>query len=352
MVATEVFLEKTVGITLYSGICASTGQKCWHALSDVLASFTCDRTITAKNQNSGFGPYVLEPPEETCYRHGLVPIDHPHRCDACVREVTMAVFDMDCGTVAEIDACTGRLEAEGWHHVVYSTFSYRPEQDRPSLRLVVFLDKPVPASRWKSWRLGFIARFSVPCDPQKCAAPSHFYYAPAHPPGVEPVFVHHSGAPFPTDSIVAKVASSSAPNPDPTMDMDFDPMPEAKVAEWRRLLEKRAARWARGGAGDKDKAEILRRLLAGEALAEHGSRNHTSTRAAALMLAAWHEGTIGGALTLFRPSLEAMRAEGSKLDEKTLTRQLASAFAKVTASRAERARLDAELEDLLAASLR
>lgn len=347
-----VFPEKTIGVTTYPSVCATLGQSRLLAISDVLSSFTHDHTIATKDANYGFGPYLLEPPEETCYRHGLIPIDHPHRCDACVRALTMAVFDMDCGTLEEVAACTDRLEADDILFVAYSTFSYRPEADRPSLRLVVFLDEPVPATHWKSWRLGFLTRYGVPADAGKCSAPSHFYYAPAHPPGIEPVFVTHLGHPFPTASIPARPGPVISPNPDPSMGMDFAPMAPDLLAEWRRLLEKRAARWARGDERSREKAVIIRRLLAGEALAEHGHRNQTSTRAAALILAAWHEGTIGGALEIFRPSLEAMQKAGSRLDERTLSRQLASAFAKVTASRAERARLDAELEEMLLASMR
>ncbi len=346
----SVFSEKTISITLYPGVVTKSGFDYGTSWKGLIHHFSVDRPIVSKSENNGFGPYALTAPEEPCLRHGLVPIDTPHRCDACVREVTLAVFDMDRGTHEDVAACTDRLEAEGVSHFVYSTHSYRPEQDRPALRLVVQLDKPVPSARWKTWRLGFMLRFSIPADKDKCQAPSHFYYAPAHPPGVVPVFVSFEGRPFPTDEIPTKETSYIAANPTPEVGADFAPMPPEKLEEWRRLLEKKARRLAKGRPEEREKGEILRRLLAGEALAEHGHRNQTSTRAAALILAAWHEGTVGGALEIMRPSLEAMRAEGSKLDEGTLGRQLASAFAKVTASRAERARLDAELEALFFAS--
>jgi hypothetical protein len=161
------------------------------------------------------------------------------------------------------------------------------------------------------------------------------------------VILHSEGPAFDSTSIVATARSVVTPNPKVLEDADLSPMSEEKLTEWRRLLEKKQRRLSRGRPEDREKGEILRRLLAGEALAEHGSRNHTSTRAAALVLAGWHEGTIGGAMALFASSLAAMQAAGSRLDESTLLRQLSSAFTKVSASRARRAELDAQLEALL-----
>ena len=343
-----------LGVTVYPSLFRVAGwthsfESVQESVQNFLSLLTTHTAIVHKQDAPGFGPYLLHTPTEPCLRHGLVPMTEPHRCDACVRELTLAVFDVDVGTVEEIEACEDLLVGDGVLHAFYSTFSYRPEAERPSLRLVVGLNKPIPADLWKAWRAAFIHRFAVPAALDKCSAPSHFYYAPSIPVGAtwEPVAVVHPGRLFPVDSLpVTRRHSFVSPNPK-TTDLDTSPMPAEKLEEWRRLLEKKVRRLSRGTATDRDKGEILRRLLAGEPLAEHGSRNQTSTRAAALVLAGWHEGTLGGAMQLFAPSLEAMRAEGSKLDAGTVFRQLSSAFVKVEASRARRAELDAQLEALL-----
>jgi len=83
-------------ITVYPSIFSGRGTSRGTALKH---DFTIHSRIVHKQDAGGFGPYVLHTPEEACLRHGLVPIDHPHRCDACVKELTLAVFDVDCGTL-------------------------------------------------------------------------------------------------------------------------------------------------------------------------------------------------------------------------------------------------------------
>ncbi len=280
-----------------------------------------------KEDAPGFGPYILKPTPEPCARHkDRILRPAPHRCDDCVAAVTLAVFDVDVGTEDEVVACESKLAEEGLARIWYSTFSYRPEQDRPSLRLVLPLAAPVSPQEWPSVRRSIAARFAVPCDLRRCGGLSHFYYAPSCPAGIAPIFDAHDGRPldpstlpFVPDVSVRRAAIPQLPDwmpPDePTGPVDLGPL--------RKVLADRATSLKRKvNTPAQKKGELLTRLLAGEQLAEHGSRNDVTNQVAGMLAFALPGQPLSVLMGLLRPSLEAMIAAGSRLTEAEVERML------------------------------
>jgi hypothetical protein len=254
----------------------------------------------------------------------------------------LAIFDVDCGTTEEVERCDALLE--GYARLWYSSFSYRPEAERPALRLVVPLARPVPAERWSSWRESFIQAFRVPADVKKCGGLSHFYYAPSCPAGIEPVVDAHTGSFFDPDIVPSmarrRPATASSPK---HLDADQTPDPERVTAHISRLKQAIAGLKRSKIEESVERCRLFEALVAGEPLAEHGSRNATTTRVVFQLVRRFGDLTLAEGLALVEPSLEAMQAAGSSLTRETVARMFETAFAKVDAQR-ER---DAEIEDML-----
>jgi hypothetical protein len=93
----------------------------------------------------------------------------------------------------------------------------------------------------------------------------------------------------------------------------------------RHLASKNPSRWKRG--------ELLRRLLHGEPLADHGERNSATTSATAALVHAVPLSTpLSHLMLVCRPSLLAMQSEGSKLQEAQVQGMLSRAMAKRAAN--------------------
>lgn len=280
-----------------------------------------------KEDAPGFGPYVLRPTPEPCARHKdriLRPV--PHRCDDCVASVTLAVFDVDVGTDDEVVACEAALGEEGLARVWYSTFSYRPEQERPSLRLVLPLASPVAPSEWPGARRSIAARFKIPCDLRRCGGLSHFYYAPSCRAGIEPIFDAHDGWPLNPSTLpfAPDVTPRQAPIPQlPDWQPPEEPTGPVDLGPLRKVLADRATSLKRKvNTPAQRKGELLTKLLAGEPLAEHGSRNDVTNQVAGMLAFALPGQPLSVLMGLIRPSLEAMIGAGSRLTESEVERML------------------------------
>ena len=330
--------EVLYAVTLYPSLYERGGIPktwSWPQLVELFGEFTI---AASKDAVPGFGPYALT--DRPCGRpeHPSVP----HRCDALVDAVTLAVFDVDMGEDDAVAECSRRLMRDGTAHLFYSTHSYRPDAPVPSLRLVVPLLRPVPAHQWRSFRQAFLRTFAVPADIAKCGGLSHFYYAPSHPPGVEPLFDSVEGRPFdpsrlPVTGRAPLVTTYAVPS------FDESPDPEA-LALHREALTLKARRLSTSPKDEsRTRAAVLEAVVAGRPLAEHGSRNATTTRAAFDLVRLLPSATASDVLALLAPSTKAMRDEGSSLTLETVRRMVASAHAKVEAARARESELEAYL---------
>lgn len=332
-------------LVAYPSIYTLTGQPLRATWPELVESFSRHLRLTVKDTAPGFGPYRMRPLAEVADvscgnpRH---PRGH-HRCDSCVEALSLAVFDVDCGTTADVER-TDRLLAP-FARLWYSSFSFDPAAEKPALRLIVPLASPVEASRWSSWRESFIRAYSVPADVRKCGGLSHFYYAPSCPPSVEPVLDVHDGVFFDPSTVpsTARRRSATVHLVSDALDLDA-PVDVQRLANHRLRLKQSLAGFKRSSKPDAEVvAQLLEKMLAGQPLAEHGSRNTSTTRLVFHLVRKLGDLTLAEGMALVDPSLEAMMAEGSSLTRLTVARMFETAFQKVEAQKAR----DREIEDLL-----
>jgi len=332
----------TFDLTLFSSIFQPEGVSKKASWADLIAAFGEHLRTTDKTSTPGFGPYALH--NRACDRpkHPKAP----HRCDVCVDALSLAVFDADCGTYAEVEQCDDLLA--GYARLWYSSHSYRPEAPKPSLRLIVPLASPVPAERWTSWRQNFIQAFRVPADPKKCGGLSHFYYAPSCPPDVDPVAVHHEGPYFDPSTVPSVPHRRPAPVRTRTTTVDPTTPEDERLQHLRLRLTQAVSGLKRSSKADaSERRRLLEDLVAGRPLAEHGSRNHTTTRIVFDLVRRFADLTLGECLAVVRPSLDAMQTAGSRLTEETVARMYETARFKMEAQREADARIEAMLRERL-----
>lgn len=333
---------QTFDITLFPSIFHYEGVAKKATWADLVEAFGTHLRTLNKTEAPGFGPYILH--DRVCDRpkHPKAP----HRCDVCVDAVSLAVFDVDCGTYEDVEVCDRKLSP--YAHLWYSSHSYKPHDPKPALRLVVPLTAPVPAANWTSWRANFIQAFRVPADLKKCSGLSHFYYAPSCRPSADPVAVCHEGAFF--DPNIVPSVPHRRPGPALIERKPIDPsIPNAeRLQRIRGRLTQAVSGLRQSNKFDADeRRRILKDLLDGRPLAEHGSRNQTTTRVVFDLVRRFEDLTLGECLAVVRPSLEAMQRAGSRLTEETVTRMYETARFKLEAQREHDARIEAMLRERL-----
>jgi hypothetical protein len=287
----------------------------------------------------GFGPYSLQPPPTPCDRHPGPPRAGPHRCDRSVAAITAAVFDVDHhATEASLAWTDGHLQDAGVARLWYSSWSY---PTITAFRLVLPLSHPVSPAAWPGLRHHLIDAFRIDADPDKCSGASHFYFGPSAPAERIAHAIVDVGAGGPVDVggylVLAPLRRRLAP---PVTDVPAPHAPddELDAEEARATLERVLRRWSNAPARG-NRAALLRRLLAGEPLAEHGARNVTTLRTAGVVAHLVPEATLEALVEIFRGSLEAMQAEGSKLTEAAVERMLSTALDTARAREAQNARI-------------
>lgn len=259
----------------------------------------------------GFSPYVLTP--RPCKKHAT---EEPHRCDAQVDAITLAVFDVDQGTLDDIERCDEALDRDRIERVWYTSYSY-PKKE--SWRLILALDEPVPARNWKAFRLILIQKYGIPADRSACSGLSHFYFLPACPPGAERDAAYFGGRPVRVASYPIVATSDVLDYDEFEDDEEEDDSTPVDMAQVRETLKKRAEGLSRSG---DNKGVWLRRALKGEALAEHGERNVAMMKTAGVIMYACPDLPKKAAFEMLKPSLRQMVAAGSSLTEAQVWRML------------------------------
>lgn len=293
-----------------------------------VARFSTHTAYPRKEAAPGFGPYRLGPPPNPCHKHPGAARLEAHRCTACVRELHLAVFDVDVGTVGEVERCSSYLRQSNLAHLWFTTWSYKPDADRPSLRLVIPFAVPVPEYAWDTVRTRLFRALAIPADPNKCSGTSHFYYAPACPTerlGDAWVDVE-LGDPYDATALLRTVPKRRPPV--------FTVAPPAEGSagtnDVRTAVERAVRRWsgAHVGPDKKEKARVLQAALAGAALADHGSRNETTWRIAGTIASLVPEASTEALVAFLAPSLVKMVEAGSSLTADDLERFCATGLAK------------------------
>lgn len=296
----------------------------WEGLVDL---FGTHARHAQKDLSPGFGPYRLrdvEPPE-ICRRHTKDKTGQ-HRCDALVEALTLAVFDVDTGTEADVAALEVRLKAAGYAYLLYSSYSYGPA--KAAYRLVLPLKAPVSQRRWPSLRTTLLHRFAIPADPKKCSGASHFYYLPSCPPESSPAFRFASGSLLDADVYVPPSEAFDKFFTEALQIGDEEETTEGVVdlKELRRGVRNKAnGLKRREDAWAHEKAELLENILDGKPLAASGSRNDTTAKTAWYLVWNFPDATETQIKKLLEPSVLAMQREGSSLRLSEMYRMVYSA---------------------------
>lgn len=297
--------------SLYDTRPASIDVVGWNAL---VAQLSTSVPTPDKFSVGGFGAHVLIPGSR--------------RAAAQVESVTLLVFDVDAGTVPQVAQTEQRLRDASLSAHFYSSHSHTPE--KPALRLLVPISRPLLPREYSKVRADFIARFAVPCKPEQSGDVSRFWFLPSHRPGTTPLFETLVGNPYdvgpppPAQQRPEVTAPIALPN-------DWAPPRADTTALHLGGLRDRVSRRITSLRRHKDgaRADILQRVLDGVVLAEHGSRNTTTLSACGMLAFVGDIKTpLEAYLALLRPSLYAMQAAGSKLTESDVERMLATAMRK------------------------
>lgn len=207
------------------------------------------------------------------------------RLAANVERITVGVFDLDERAPREpIDAETfervlSAVDAAGVAAVVHSSYRYRP--DRPKCRIAFKLSRPLLPAENVPFRNAVQARFGFYNDPST-KDPGRLYYLPAAPTDA-PVFaaVTDHAEPLNVDELLTEARAVAV-------------TARAEVIAADKLAEARAAALAAsdqpvdmanirrvlGSTGGRN-ADLIKRALRGDVLAEEGSRDDTLNRVCA-----------------------------------------------------------------------
>lgn len=178
------------------------------------------------------------------------------RANANVRAVTVAVFDLDHLTEAQIQDLAPTLAPYQW--VMHSTHSHAPPADN-CLRLVMALTRPVPAKDWARFLRNTIGLLKIPADPI-CKDLSRLYFLPRAPRGNPTSVDVNDGKPLDVDAILALTIATNGPIPS---EISPDPVP-VNIAELRVAI--RAAARSKRASRDKDPERVKRSIAVGDLL--------------------------------------------------------------------------------------
>jgi len=317
----------TLWPSLYATASPTPVEETWR---DVCRRFDRSMKVYDKKDHApGFGPYSLLP-------------GRTQRRDESVDRVTLAVFDVDTGTEEQVEAAYEKFKDT--ERLLYTTYSHSPT--KASFRLVLPLRSPLTIPEWQLVRAGMIKTYGIPADLKKCSGGSHFYYMPsmskAHDRAgfLDAVWDTEPFDPRPllpvtgldrryTFTVTVDESALDLPDePDSETPVDLEPLRE-------RLRARMASLAHRSDPASKEKSRALGALLRGEVLAEDGHRRDTTSRVAGMLAWALPDVPVSVLLHLIRPSLLAMKNEGSSLTVEEVRASLIRSMRKKRAADAQ-----------------
>lgn len=201
-----------------------------------------------------------------------------------VRFVTCAVFDLDTFDREPIAGVTSRYRC-----VLHTTHSHT--QEKPKLRLVMPLARPVPGHAWPATHRALVEYLGIPADPT-CKDASRLYYLPSHPAGAE-----FGVKVFEGELLDGEVIEVPEPKP---FEASQEFLAPAGLADARAKL----ANYCRRANVKAESKEIVRLALAGESLGGPGERDMAVNRLASVVAFAVALPT-DVAVEVVRPALSA-----------------------------------------------
>lgn len=269
---------------------------------------------------SAYHPVVHEP--------GCTNPQHqvgPHRCDACVTALSCAVFDADQAKADEdrLNECRLRLQKGDLAQIWFSTYSHRP--DNQAHRLVIPFATPVPAALWPTVRANLIESYAIPADPKTSSSLQQAYYLPSRAPdGPAGETLVAEGLPLQWNLFTSTTRTPVKPAV-ALADWDLPPEP-AEPPNIKPFLARLRTRKHNMKDTRPEKAEWLRRAIAGVALADHGQRNAATLVTTGVIAWALPDASLGTLCRIMAPSVDAMIKEGSKITHEKVRQMLIRAM--------------------------
>jgi hypothetical protein len=142
----------------------------------------------------------------------------------------------------------------------------------------------------------------------------------------------------------------TTPTPSERLDLDAPVDPE-KLQALRVKLRQSVSGLKRSSKPEaRIQHQLLEKLLDGEPLAQHGSRNQTMTSTVFHLVRRLGDLNLAEGMALIDPSLTAMMADGSSLNRLTVARMFETAFQKVEVQRQRDEHIEALLLERLGMS--
>lgn len=273
----------------------------WCGFHEWLTSF--EIRSDKRDSDPAFVPYILP--------HGL------SRSNLHVTTLTMAVFDVDLDvTPAKVEACDDSFGDA--FRVWYPSFRHTPES--PRYRLIVPFVTPLDARRWTVQREEMIATHQIPADLHTSNSISHAYYVPSGP---VPLRIGGNRGYVPNTVTFTPIRRQRLT----LLPGNWEPkLSGTPVLELKPIIKKRIQSLRR--KSDEHRADLLNRVLDGAPLADAGSRDVETTRAAAMLVYCLPDAGVEEIMDLLTPSLEAMQDAGSKLTAAVVEGKIHSAMRK------------------------
>lgn len=249
---------------------------------------------------------------------------------ADVEAVHFAVYDVDEGAI-DVAAVAARLSAAGVEHLIHSSHSHRAE--KPALRVVLPLARPVPPAAWPAaWKRG--AAIVGPGVSGKSRDAAHLYYLPSCPADHvgEAIRIYRPGARL---DLLAdeRLRPAPAPRPAPTPVA----MPVPRAYDPAEIL---------AAAGSDPRVQVV---YDGRPFPP-GGRDEACYRAVSQIVFAT-QGLVSEAsvVAFFLPTIEAMRLEtpDDPIPLSKISDSYRRAYRDLETSKAAQAAQDAELRRAL-----
>ncbi len=213
------------------------------------------------------------------------------------REVSLAVFDLDDCSDATLARLGERLAR--FTYALHSTYT------EGCYRLILPLDKPVPAAEWRATWDQITAAFEIPAD-SACRDASRLYYFPTTPPGLNGQIYSNAGKSLQPRELPA-IAPIHVPRElisplDLTAENFGESAEPVDLFEIRRQLK---------NIRKHESAKLIRLVLEGLSLQdEHGGRDDRMNRVASILATGVSPPMLWPvALQLLMPSLRATPQE-------------------------------------------
>lgn len=223
------------------------------------------------------------------------------RGGANVAYLDVLAYDFDHLMPSTLQSLLERLDDE--RVLVYSTHRHTPEA--PRVRVVFFLSRRITPQEFRTLHASVAAHFGLTeLLDKKCKDASHLYFFPTSPRGAPRIGVYNDeGRYLDVDKhIVAQQLRTMERQRAPDLGQQEEP-----EAVDLGSLRARLARYNPQDDFDGQKREFVRRMRAGEALADKGGRDDAIHRTASIL--AWNlplNTPVEAAMELIRPSIMAI----------------------------------------------